>query len=76
VGEAVAMVIAETSRSPATPSEAVVVATIPRPPVTERWAASRDAPLVWDDATSNVCVDSVAVMWQRPTRPSLGPRPW
>ena len=61
VGEAVAMVIAETSAIARDAAQQVVVAYDPRPAVTGTLeAAAADAPLVWDDATSNVCVDSVA----------------
>src|SRR5262249_6091030 len=61
VGEAVAMVIAETPALARDAAERVAVAWDPLPAVTEtRGAAAAGAPIVWDDATSNVCVDSIA----------------
>ena len=61
VGEAVAMVIAETPAIARDAAERVVVAYDPLPAVTGTLAApAASAPLVWDDASSNVCVDSIA----------------
>jgi carbon-monoxide dehydrogenase large subunit len=61
VGEAVAMVIAETSAAARDAAEHVTVDYDPLPSVTATPAAVRaDAPLLWDGTTSNVCVDSVA----------------
>src|SRR5436309_1760136 len=61
VGEAVAMVIAETPAIARDAAERVVVAYDPLP----AGAGTLEAPaagaaLVWDDAGSNVCVDSIA----------------
>src|SRR5438128_7229645 len=61
VGEAVAMVIAETPAIARDATERVVVAYDPLPAVTGTLEApAAGAPLVWDDASSNVCVDSIA----------------
>jgi len=61
VGEAVAMVIAETPAIARDAAERVVVAYDPLPAVTGTLEApAAGAPLVWDDAGSNVCVDSIA----------------
>lgn len=61
VGEPVAMVIAETPASARDGAERVAVDYEPLPAVTgTAEAAGAGAPLVWDDAGSNVCVDSVA----------------
>ncbi len=61
VGEAVAMVIAETPAIARDATERVVVAYDPLPAVTGTLEApAAGAPLVWDDAGSNVCVDSIA----------------
>ncbi len=61
VGEAVAMVIAETAAAARDGAEGVVVEWEPLPAVTlSTDAAAADAPRVWDDAKSNVCVDSEA----------------
>src|SRR5262249_20023052 len=61
VGEAVVMVLAETPAIARDASERPVVAPGPLPAgagTVEAPAAG--APLVWDDASSNVCVDSIA----------------
>src|SRR5919198_1011754 len=59
VGEAVAMVIAETPGAARDGAEAVRVDYAPLPVVTRaREAEAPGAPLVWDEAGSNVCVDS------------------
>ena len=61
VGEAVAMVIAETPAIARDAAERVVVAYDPLPAVTGTLEApAAGAALVWDDAGSNVCVDSIA----------------
>src|SRR5882672_4000818 len=61
VGEAVAMVIAETPAIARDAAERVVVAYDPLPAVTGTLEApAAGAPLVWADASSNVCVDSIA----------------
>jgi carbon-monoxide dehydrogenase large subunit len=61
VGEALAMVIAETAAAAADGAERVTVTYEPLPSVTvTRDAARPDAPIVWDEAGSNVCVDSIA----------------
>jgi carbon-monoxide dehydrogenase large subunit len=59
VGEAVAMVIAETAAGARDGAEAVSAEYEPLPVVTAALeAAAPGAPLVWDEAGSNVCVDS------------------
>jgi aerobic carbon-monoxide dehydrogenase large subunit len=59
VGEAVAMVIAETAAAARDGAEAVSVEYEPLPVVTRALQAAADgAPLVWDEAGSNVCVDA------------------
>lgn len=59
VGEAVAMVIAETAAAARDGAEAVRVEYEPLPVVTTApHAAAPGAPLVWDEPGSNVCVDS------------------
>jgi carbon-monoxide dehydrogenase large subunit len=59
VGEAVAMVIAETPEIAHDVAERVIVEYEPLPAVTATTQAPRpDAPIVWDEAGSNVCVDS------------------
>jgi len=59
VGEAVVMVIAETAAAARDGAEAVGVAYEPLRVVTRALQAAVDgAPLVWDEAGSNVCVDS------------------
>jgi carbon-monoxide dehydrogenase large subunit len=59
VGEAVAMVIAETAAAARDGAEQVVVEWTPLPAVTASTAAAeRGAPTVWDGTTSNVCVES------------------
>ena len=59
VGEAVAMVIAETPAAARDGAEAVSVEYAPLPVVTTaRDGEAPGAPLVWDEAGSNVCVDS------------------
>src|SRR5213594_1536457 len=61
VGEAVAMVISETPAIARDAAERVVVAYDPLPAVTGTLEApAASAPLVWADASSNVCVDSIA----------------
>jgi carbon-monoxide dehydrogenase large subunit len=61
VGEAVAMVIADTPAAAEDAAERVVVDWEPLPSVTGTVeAAAADAPLVWDGTPSNVCVDSHA----------------
>jgi carbon-monoxide dehydrogenase large subunit len=61
VGEAVAMVIAETAVAARDGAEAVVVEYEPLPVViTAADAAAPGAPRVWDETGSNVCVDSDA----------------
>jgi carbon-monoxide dehydrogenase large subunit len=61
VGQAVAMVVADTVAAAADGAERVVVDYEPRPAVTAtREAAGAGAPLVWEGRDSNVCVDSVA----------------
>ena len=60
-GEAVAMVIAESSAVAADAAERVIVDYEPLPSVTAtRDALQPNAPLLWDDLGGNVCVDSVA----------------
>jgi carbon-monoxide dehydrogenase large subunit len=59
VGEAVAMVIAETAALARDAAERVRVDYEPLPAVTASTDAARlSAPLLWDETTSNVCVDS------------------
>jgi carbon-monoxide dehydrogenase large subunit len=61
VGEAVAIVLAETAAAAADGAEGVVVDYEPLPSVTATPDAVRaNAPIVWDDIGSNLCVDSVA----------------
>src|SRR5262245_23445245 len=61
VGEAVAMVIAEAPAIARDAAERVVVVYDPLPAGAGTLeAAAPDAPVVWEDATSNVCVDSIA----------------
>jgi carbon-monoxide dehydrogenase large subunit len=61
VGEAVAIVLAETAAAAADCAEGVVVDYEPLPSVTATPDAVRaNAPIVWDDIGSNLCVDSVA----------------
>jgi carbon-monoxide dehydrogenase large subunit len=61
VGEAVAMVIAETAAAARDGAEAVLVEYEPLPVViTAADAVAPAAPRVWDEAGSNVCVDSDA----------------
>jgi carbon-monoxide dehydrogenase large subunit len=61
VGEAVAMVIAESSAIARDGAERVVVDYEPLPAVTAtRVASGSDAPVVWTENGSNVCVDSGA----------------
>src|SRR5215813_7329132 len=60
VGEPVAMVIAESAAVALDGVERVVVEYEPLPSVTAtRAAAGADAPILWKEAGSNVCVDSV-----------------
>jgi aerobic carbon-monoxide dehydrogenase large subunit len=59
VGEPVAMVIAESAAAARDGAEAVSVEYDPLPVVTRALqAAAPGAPLVWDEAGTNVCVDS------------------
>src|SRR5712692_1976585 len=59
VGEVVAMVIAETPAAARDGAESVVVDWAPLPAVTtSRASAGPDAPILYDGAASNVCVDS------------------
>jgi len=59
VGEVVALVVAETSGQARDAAELVEVDYQPLPAVTDTWqAAEAAAPLVWDEAESNVCVDA------------------
>jgi aerobic carbon-monoxide dehydrogenase large subunit len=61
VGEAVAMVIAETSATARDGAERVAVDYEPLPSVTATpEAAAAAAPVVWDEIACNVCVDSIA----------------
>ena len=61
VGEAVAMVIAETPAAAADGAERVRVSWEPLPAVTgTRHAADPSAPVLWDALGSNLCVDSIA----------------
>src|SRR5437867_800093 len=58
-GEIVAMIIAETPAAARDGADRVVVEWIPLPAVTASIAAAAtDAPIVWDETTSNVCVDA------------------
>ena len=59
VGEAVAMVIADSAPAARDGADAIDVEYEPLPVVTDALAAAAaDAPLVWPEAGSNVCVDS------------------
>jgi carbon-monoxide dehydrogenase large subunit len=59
VGEVVAMVVAETPAAARDGAERVVVDWTPLPAVTtSRASAGSDAPILYDVAASNVCVDS------------------
>jgi carbon-monoxide dehydrogenase large subunit len=59
VGEAVAMVVAETSAQAADAAEAVGVTWAPLPFVVDTAkAAGGGAPAVWDEVPTNVCVDA------------------
>ncbi|HEY7366741.1 MAG TPA: xanthine dehydrogenase family protein molybdopterin-binding subunit, partial [Methylomirabilota bacterium] len=61
VGEAVAMVIAETPATARDGAEAVAVDYEPLPVVVASVdAAAGGAPRIWEESTSNVCVDSEA----------------
>ncbi len=61
VGEPVALVIAESAAAALDGGERVIVDYAPLPSVTAtRAAAGADAPVLWPEAGSNVCVDSVA----------------
>ena len=61
VGEPVAMVIAETAAAAADGAERVVVDYEPLPSVTAtRAAAQAGAPVLWEEAGTNLCVDSMA----------------
>ncbi|PYM93531.1 MAG: xanthine dehydrogenase family protein molybdopterin-binding subunit [Candidatus Rokuibacteriota bacterium] len=58
-GEIVAMIIAETPAAARDGADRVVVEWIPLPAVTASIAAAAtDAPIVWDETGSNVCVDA------------------
>jgi carbon-monoxide dehydrogenase large subunit len=58
-GEAVAIVVAETLSAARDAAERVIVDYEPLPAVTDSVkAAAPDAPRLWDEATSNVCVDA------------------
>src|SRR5881296_2164431 len=58
-GEIVAMIIAETPAAARDGADRVVVEWIPLPAVTASIAAAAtDAPIVWDETRSNVCVDA------------------
>jgi aerobic carbon-monoxide dehydrogenase large subunit len=60
-GEAVAMVVAETAAAARDGAERVVVDWEPQPAaVTAADATAPDAPVLWDEADSNLCVDSEA----------------
>jgi aerobic carbon-monoxide dehydrogenase large subunit len=60
VGEAVAMVVADTLAAAKDAAERVVVDWEPLPAVVDAvHAAAPGAPLVWDEARSNVCVDAM-----------------
>src|SRR5262244_1331631 len=60
VGEPVAMVIAESAATALDGVQRVIVEYEPLPAVTAtRAAAGADAPILWKEAGSNVCVDSV-----------------
>ena len=59
VGEVVAMVIAETPAAARDGAERVVVDWTPLPAVTASvTAAAPDAPILWDETASNVCVEA------------------
>jgi aerobic carbon-monoxide dehydrogenase large subunit len=59
VGEAVAMVVADTLGAAKDAAERVRVDFEPLPAVTDTLAATaEDAPRLWDEAASNVCVDA------------------
>ena len=59
VGEAVAMVVAESVAAAKDGAERVRVDYRPLPAVTDTAAAAgRDAPLLWEDRNSNACVDA------------------
>ena len=59
VGEAIAMVIADSLAAAKSGAERVAVDYHPLPSVTNTIAAAEpDAPRVWDEAPSNVCVDA------------------
>src|SRR5262245_21969451 len=59
VGEVVAMVVAETPAAARDGAERVVVDWTPLPAVTASIAAANsDAPLLWEETTSNVCVEA------------------
>src|SRR3989442_5970754 len=61
VGEAVAMVIAETPAAARDGAERVAVDYAPLPAITvTAHAAAAGAPILWDETTSNLCVDSEA----------------
>jgi carbon-monoxide dehydrogenase large subunit len=58
VGEAVALVVAESNGAAADAAERIAVDYEPLPAVTDtRRAAAQDAPLVWDEAPGNVALD-------------------
>src|SRR5262249_48387001 len=60
VGEPVAMVVAESVSAAKHGAERVMVGFAPLPAVTDTGAAAApDAPRVWEEAGSNVCVDAM-----------------
>ncbi len=60
VGEAVAMVVADSVAIAKDAAERVVVTYEALPSVTATEAAARpDAPLLWEEATSNICLDAM-----------------
>jgi carbon-monoxide dehydrogenase large subunit len=60
VGAPVAMVVADTPPAARDGAERVVVDYEPLPAVTVTAVAAAGAPIVWDEAGTNVCVDSMA----------------
>src|SRR5207237_1198337 len=60
VGETVAMVVADSINAAKTGAEQVTVDFAPLPAVTDTAAAAApDAPRLWEEAGSNVCVDAM-----------------
>ncbi|MDE0060903.1 MAG: xanthine dehydrogenase family protein molybdopterin-binding subunit, partial [Defluviicoccus sp.] len=75
VGEAVAMAIAETPDRARDGLEQLHVAFEPLPAVTQAAAAcSGDAPLLWEDMASNVCIDADVGDIERTERAFAGAR--